>query len=222
MIEAGELDDLVRRVDPDRWLSSRFITDRTARADVVALYAFDHELARAGRVASNPLIAEIRLVWWREVLDEIYERRPVRAHPTARALSDVVSRRDLPREPLDEMVEGRIAALDGEVECVERAGAGVAVAAASILAQPRGHEAFRSIAELGSIWSRLTLARGGEAEPDLNARLDRARGSSHRIPARLFPAVLHLSLAPPELAGRRASGVEARLRLVWASLTGRL
>ncbi len=222
MSPADELDDLVRRVDPDRWLSSRFIADRQARADVVALYAFDHELARAPRVASNPLIAEMRLVWWREVLDEIYESRPVRAHPTALALAEAVSRRRLPRAPLDDMVEGRIVALDGEVAGVERAGAGVALAAASILAQPLGDEAFRSIAELGSIWSRVTLARGGEAEPGLSARLGLARRSSRGIPARPFPAVLHLSLTSRELAGRRPSGVEARLRLLWASLTGRL
>src|SRR5690606_32697718 len=56
-----DLDDLIRRVDPDRWRSSRFIGDVGRRADVIALYAYDYELARAPRVASNPLLAEIRL-----------------------------------------------------------------------------------------------------------------------------------------------------------------
>ena len=65
-----DLDSLIRRVDPDRWLSSRFVADAAARADVIALYAYDHELARAPRVASNPLLGEIRLAWWREMLDE--------------------------------------------------------------------------------------------------------------------------------------------------------
>ncbi|MFN9711725.1 MAG: hypothetical protein ACK547_01920 [Alphaproteobacteria bacterium] len=60
---AEDLDDLIRRVDPERWLSSRFIADEAARADVIALYAYDHELARAPRVASNPLLGEIRLTW---------------------------------------------------------------------------------------------------------------------------------------------------------------
>ena len=50
---SDDLDDLIRRVDPDRWLSSRFISDERARADVIALYAYDHELARAPKVASN-------------------------------------------------------------------------------------------------------------------------------------------------------------------------
>ncbi|MDZ4052453.1 MAG: phytoene/squalene synthase family protein, partial [Phenylobacterium sp.] len=44
---ADDLDALVARVDPDRWLSSRLIADAQDRADVIVLYAYDHELARA-------------------------------------------------------------------------------------------------------------------------------------------------------------------------------
>src|SRR3954468_9374408 len=95
--DPGDLDALIRRVDPDRWMSSRFIADPLARADVIAIYAFDHELARAPKVSSNPLIGEIRLTWWREALDEVFEGRPVRRHPTAEALALAVRRRDLPR-----------------------------------------------------------------------------------------------------------------------------
>ena len=101
MTDALDLDDLLKRVDPDRWLSSRFIGDRLARADVVAIYAFDHELGRAPKVASNPLMGEIRLAWWREVLDEVYEARAVRQHPTAQALAGVITRHDLARAPLE-------------------------------------------------------------------------------------------------------------------------
>src|SRR6516165_2591981 len=107
-----DLDALVRRVDPDRWLSSRFVADADRRADVIAVYAYDHELARAPRVASNPLLGEIRLTWWREVLDEIFEGRPVRRHPTAQALAGAVRRRGLQREPLEAMVEARYRELD--------------------------------------------------------------------------------------------------------------
>jgi fused signal recognition particle receptor len=37
--EATDLDALVRRVDPDRWLSSRFVADAALRADLIALLA---------------------------------------------------------------------------------------------------------------------------------------------------------------------------------------
>src|SRR4051812_33884425 len=102
--EPDDLDDLVRRVDPDRWLSSRFVGDPRARADILAIYAYDHELARAPKVASNPLMGQIRLTWWNEALDEIFAGRLVRAHPTAQALADVVLRRGLAREPLEAMI----------------------------------------------------------------------------------------------------------------------
>ena len=52
MSDAPEsLDDMVRRLDPDRWLSTRFITDDKARADVIALYALNVE-ARARYVSA--------------------------------------------------------------------------------------------------------------------------------------------------------------------------
>src|SRR6185503_2851534 len=107
-----DLDALIRRVDPDRWMSSRFVTHAQVRADLIALYAFDHELARAPRVASNPLIGEIRLTWWREALDEIFEGRPVRHHPTAEALARAVARRGLARASLESMIDARYRELD--------------------------------------------------------------------------------------------------------------
>src|SRR3982750_2661447 len=102
-LEGSDLDVLVGGVDPDRWLSSRFVADRESRADVVALYAFDGELARAPRVASNALLGEIRLAWWREALDEIYGARAVRRHPVADALSDAVRRRAIARPMLESL-----------------------------------------------------------------------------------------------------------------------
>ena len=110
--ESEDFDALVRRVDPDRWLSTRFVADATSRADLLTLYAFDHELARANAVTSTPLLAEIRLTWWIEMLDEVYGARPVRRHPVAQALADVIARRALPRSAIEPMIESRLAALE--------------------------------------------------------------------------------------------------------------
>src|SRR5665213_4336185 len=112
MSDDEDLDALVRRTDPDRWLASRFIADPEARADVVALYALNYELSRAAEVASQPLIGEMRLAWWREALDEIYEGRPVRRHPAALALEAVVRRRGLERSGLEALIDGRLRDLE--------------------------------------------------------------------------------------------------------------
>jgi hypothetical protein len=111
--EAEDFDALVRRVDPDRWLATRFVADPAARADLLTLYAFDHELARASAVTSTPLLAEIRLTWWIEMLDEAYAGRTVRRHPVAQALADVIARRGLPRSAIEPLIEVRLAALEG-------------------------------------------------------------------------------------------------------------
>jgi phytoene synthase len=76
MADTENLDDLVRRVDPDRWLASRFIGDAAARADVIALYGLNYELARVAGGVSNALMGEIRLTWWREAMEEIAAGKP--------------------------------------------------------------------------------------------------------------------------------------------------
>jgi phytoene synthase len=216
--EGVDLDGEVRRVDPDRWLASRFIADPAVRAGVVTLYAFDHELARAGAVTSNPLTAEIRLVWWREALDEIFAGRPVRRHPTAEALAAVVGAHDLPREPFEAMIEARIKVLEAPV--MDTAGAlGWARAAQGVLARlaaevlGAGEEA--GLAEpAGVVWGLRLLGR----EEALGEALAWARASARRLPPVAFPAALPATLA----RSRQASDLEKRARLTWAAMTGRI
>ena len=75
---------------------------------VETLYAYDHELAARPKVAlRRPTGGEIRLTWWREALDEIFAGLPVRHHPTAQALAEVVARHGLAREPLEAMIDAR-------------------------------------------------------------------------------------------------------------------
>jgi len=215
--ETDDLDALVRRVDPDRWLSSRFIADPAARADVVALYAYDHELGRAPRVASNPLLAEIRLTWWREVLDEVFEGRPVRRHPTAEALAAAVRRRGLPREPLEAMIEARVRELhDGAGDLLQWAGdsAGSAAVLAAQILDPQGPaDAARPA---GAAWA---LARREAPSPDaVRQALVAARAHARRVSVAAFPAIAHAALA----RNPHASEFAKRLRLTWAVAWGRI
>jgi phytoene synthase len=217
--EPGDLDALIRRVDPDRWISSRFIVEAEKRADVIALYAFDHELARAPKVSTNPLIGEIRLTWWREALDEIFEGRPVRRHPTAQALAAAVERRDLAREPLERLIEARYRELDpqpmDEAEAVmwaRETGGLMAEIVASIL--DPGGDASRAVAA-GATWS-LGLRDPSTTQFRLN-RIAGRLGTRGLSPA-AFPAVAHAALA-----GRRGgSELGKRLRVTLAVALGRI
>ena len=76
---------LVRRHDPDRFLTALF-APADKRDTLLTLYAFNHELARAREVVSEPPLALIRLHWWREVVEGAQRRHEV-AEPLSAALT---------------------------------------------------------------------------------------------------------------------------------------
>ncbi len=88
---AGSLAEFVRRHDPDRFLCSLF-APRERRDALFALVAFNHELARAREAARNPMLALMRLQWWRDAVEEAAAEEPPRRHevaePLARAIRD--------------------------------------------------------------------------------------------------------------------------------------
>jgi phytoene synthase len=128
---------LVRRHDPDRFLTALFA--RPERRDaLLVLYAFNHELARAREVASEPPLALIRLQWWREVV----EGEPKR-HEVASPLSAAIAAGALRPADLLAIIEARETEVYGDFETLTewrawlRAGAGgLTVAAASALGAP--------------------------------------------------------------------------------------
>ena len=203
--ELDDLDALMRRVDPDRWLSSRFIGNAEARADVIAIYAFDHELARAPKVASNLLLSEMRLTWWREALEEIFEDRPVRQHPAAQALARAVGRRGLKREALETLIEARYRGLDP-----------AAMSEAEVL--DPATDAKMALAG-GSAWALgKRLAETPDLRPTFLKVIHAARSASRNLSVAAFPAIAHAALA-----GRPASNDFARrLRLTIAVARGKI
>ena len=94
---------LVRAADKDRYLASLFAPD-AARQHLHALYAFASEIARVRDAAREPLPGEIRLQWWRDVVNGV-ARGEVAASPVAAALLDTVARCVLPAERLIALVD---------------------------------------------------------------------------------------------------------------------
>jgi phytoene synthase len=91
----------VRRHDPDRFLTALFAPPER-RAALLLLYAFNHELARAREVAREPMLALIRLQWWREVLAGAPRR-----HALAERLHAALAAGALDPRDLGAMVDGR-------------------------------------------------------------------------------------------------------------------
>ena len=65
--------------------SPRCSRRREKRDALLTLYAFNHELARAREVVSEPPLALIRLQWWREVVEGARRRHEV-AEPLPAAI----------------------------------------------------------------------------------------------------------------------------------------
>jgi phytoene synthase len=231
------LDDLIRRVDPDRWLASRFIPDAAARADVVALYALNYELARVPASVSDPMMGEIRLTWWREAFEHVATGQPPRQHPVIEAVTA-----GFEAMALEVLPEGRFADLDAQPFADDAAvlayldgtaGALMALAARRLdpsvqFQQVRG--AARAFG-LAGLW-RTTQAGGRSRLPpewtkaDIRARvaaeLTAAGGELKRLPVAAFPAVAYAALARPYSRGRSPGALGKRVRLTLAVLRGRI
>ena len=96
---------LVERGDPDRF-AAMMAAPVSARAVLVVLYAFNLEVARAPWVTKEPMIAEMRLQWWRDVLAEAVAGKR-RAHEVAGPLADLIAARGVDVAVLDRLVEAR-------------------------------------------------------------------------------------------------------------------
>src|SRR5689334_24721156 len=89
----------VRTVDRDRFLAALFAPE-PQRRDLLALLAFDHELARTRTVTREPMMARIRLQWWREAAEEAAGSGTPRAQPIVESLSETMRRHRLASELL--------------------------------------------------------------------------------------------------------------------------
>ena len=81
---------LVEKADPDRF-AAVMAGPLAARLVLFPIYAFNVEVARAPWVTQEPMIAEMRLQWWRDALEEIAEGRAVRRHEVVTPLAKVLT-----------------------------------------------------------------------------------------------------------------------------------
>ncbi len=96
---------LVRGNDRDRFLTALFApADR--RESLLALYAFNAEVARIREAVREPILGQVRLQWWHEALDSIYAGSPP-AHEVAEALAGAVSAHRLTRALLERILDAR-------------------------------------------------------------------------------------------------------------------
>jgi len=96
----------LRQHDRDRYLTVLFApADR--RDALVALYAFNFEIAKTREVVREPMVGRMRLQWWRDAIGEIYEGGGVRRHEVALPLAESIRRFGLSRGHFERLVDAR-------------------------------------------------------------------------------------------------------------------
>lgn len=100
----------VRQFDHDRFMTAIF-APAAVREHLLALYAFNIEIAKTGEIVTEPLIGRMRLQWWRDTLDRLYAGETV-AHGVARPLGEAIARCRLDRTLFDRLIDAREFDLD--------------------------------------------------------------------------------------------------------------
>lgn len=233
-----------KRVDPDRFRAGLFAPS-AVQPSLMALYAFNGEVARAREAVSEPMIGEIRLQWWVEVLDQIYGKQPVRKHPVAEALAIAIQAHDLPRGHFDRLIEARRFDLYDEpmadhtalMSYVQDTSSGLMALAAQICG---ADETETTSGPLGRAFGLTGLllaaplhkARGQKFIPDAISADDLAGHiltelSDQQLPKKGRAAYLPAALVKGRLKAIAAdrqdmSDLAKMFRLLWANLGGRV
>jgi hypothetical protein len=199
--------DLVRRADRERFLAALFAPE-PARRDLLAVLAFDHELARTRHVTSEPLLASIRLQWWREAATEAAGLHKPRAQPIVEAISEMVRRNTIASEKLTALIDAREEEFESALDVVR---AGHALAELELAALGVADDASRRAARaVAAAW----LMGEGPERADMLAD---ARAQRNEIDPRALPVLLPALV----LDGRQHGAWRTPLLYWWAARRGR-
>ncbi len=198
--------DSVRETDRDRFLAALFAPE-PARRGLLALLAFDHELARTRYVTSEPMLARIRLQWWREAVREAASTDKPRSQPVVESLGETMRGHGLAPEQLIALIDTREEEIEGVLDVTRTAGA---LADLQLAVLGVSDEASRAAAR--AVGAARLMGEG----PARDAVLAEAR--AHR--ANIDPAALPI-LLPALSVGRRLSPWRRPLAYWWAAKRGR-
>ncbi|WP_340108541.1 squalene/phytoene synthase family protein [Pikeienuella sp. HZG-20] len=196
--------NLAREGDETRFLAA-LCAPPQARERLFALIAFNLELAKIPALVSEPMLGEIRLAWWREALEDLFDRGVARGHEVIGALAAAHREAPFDRAALETMVEARLYSLApggaDDREGLDRflAGTGGALAVAGVRALGGG-DAAAEVAGLGG-WAEgagrliaalpAIIASGGQAP--MTAGLDMNAIREGRAPETLTGALRDLA-----------------------------
>ena len=201
----AEIDKRVRRVDEDRWISSRFAPASQRRA-LTALYALNYELVRVREVVSEETLGLIRFQWWREAINEIETTGNPRGHDVCLAIAEEVAAGRLKTGALQKLVDGYQTAFV-EQDRSKEPEAWIALTAANILIPV--HNWAEEIRGVAAAYAAVRRKAGHAVGPHVAP-----------APTPWRPAVAHFRLRKLFSEGRSPNPVAKRFSIMKAMNTG--
>lgn len=207
------------RLDRERYLCA-LCAPHVKRDGLIALIAFNQELADIVRGVSEPMLGKIKLQWWIDVLAGIVQGRPP-AHPVARALAQLRGV-DGQLNALRALVEARNFELEpgrpqslNDLEAFARASGGGLHGLMVDVLGVEGEETRAAAQEVGTAWALIGVMRAlpypAEAARDMlpqNATVQEVLGRAQTLldvarkrtpPKSALPALLTARLADRHL-----------------------
>lgn len=212
-------------LDPDRTLALSYVPAKR-RAAVGALWRLDAALGSALAGGREPLIARIKLAWWREALERL-DRERAPAEPVLRDLAEHVLAAGMTGAELAAMEAGWAALANPEALGPEELAAYAGARGALLFqlsARLLGESGF-PLEEAGEAWALVDLARhcASAEDSDIALAAARRRRRPSRWPSRLRPLGMLAILAGRDLDPARppweARGAPARM---WRMLRHRI
>jgi phytoene synthase len=155
----------VRALDSDRYLTALFAPPALC-TDLLALYAFNSELARSREAVNEPALGQIRLQWWRDAIAECYAGEP-RRHQVVQPLAAAIGRHTLPRHLFDRIIDARQADFDPtpperleDLLTYADATSGALSMLALLILGERDQELERAASVVGTAWALTGTVRG--------------------------------------------------------------
>ncbi len=209
LASASEFDARLKRTDEDRWLASRYVP-LPARETLVAIYLLHQELLRATAM-SQPMLGKIRVQWWRETLEGIASGAAVRRHDLAEELARTFGSSGVPMQAVMDLLDRYDDVIDDHLHAgghvtggghAERhlAAEGQLARLAAVTLDPSADGAALQAVELCGKWHLAVTAD----MPEAAAMKTGANLAARRLPAALWPSIVHVGLDAGRASPRSA------------------
>jgi phytoene/squalene synthetase len=222
--------ELVRREDRDRYILALF-APASVRQDVMALYAFNAEMAKIRTSVSETMIGRIKLQWWRDVIEGIYAGRGApKGNPVTEALAEAITVRELSKSHFESIIATREQEIDAEGSVdMEAFAEGTSARLIDLVLEVLGSPATPAASHAGIAYGMARLIRAARMhDPNLEfstyvatARDHFSKARTMQFDGRAVPALLHATIAEQYLNSENANVRPSILRLIWNAWRGK-